>query len=333
MAGVAWQRAGAGREARKKEQLPNIWKHNNSIPSEITGMWNGRVSSKTYSIWEHFSGTRGNIVNIGTWNEIVVAFEFCYLQSNPFISKFPIHEVPFPSPTDSTPCVFPDIIILVHGSTALLPVLWSHQRCCLIGWARCCGVPWSMGARTDTHMRMSAHRHVHRRACKHTRPRMSSFPSLSDVLLPFMRVLFLSCSLLLLLPPCPAAPLFLAGEEKELPCKLNLLPLGFLLSCLNLYSRKGPVELNYVGTGHFCLFQWGKSPAACVCFGIAMQIWSEASPLCEVKLYLSSFLIKLAVSLKKQIISLTAGSYYQSPPLRCLFVLFCAKSHLPVLLA
>lgn len=63
-------------------------------------------------------------MNIGTWNETVVAFEFCYLQSKIFISKFSIHKVLFPSPTDSTPCVFPSLI-LVRGSTALLPVLWS----------------------------------------------------------------------------------------------------------------------------------------------------------------------------------------------------------------
>lgn len=63
-------------------------------------------------------------MSIGTWNEIVFAFEFCYLQSKIVISKFPIHEVPFPSLTNSIPGVFPGLL-LVRGSTALLQVLWS----------------------------------------------------------------------------------------------------------------------------------------------------------------------------------------------------------------
>ena len=203
-----------------------------------------------------------------------------------------------------------------------------HHRCCLIGRTRRCRVPWSTGARTDSHVLISTHSthaNTHMPVC--------CFLSLSAVLLLLPCVLLLSRSLLLLLPPCPAASLLLAGELRELACELNPLPLGFLLTCLKLYSRKDPMELNYVGTGHFCLFQWEKAPSACVCIGIAMQIWPEALPVCDIKRYLSSFLIKLAVSLKKQVISLTGGSFYHSPPLRCLFVLLCAKSHLPVLLA
>ena len=105
-------------------------------------------------------------MNIGTWNEIVVAFEFCYLQSKILISKFHIHEVPFPSPTDSIPCAFP-ALILVHGSAALLPVLWSPSAL-LFNWAdEMLRSAMKEGARTDTHACMSAHRHArkHAHAC------------------------------------------------------------------------------------------------------------------------------------------------------------------------
>lgn len=158
-------------------------------------------------------------------------------------------------PTDSTPCVFPSVI-LVRGSTALLPVPRSPSAL-LFNWA--VEVLRRAAAHGCTDRYPQAHERPETRGRTHTRPRSSSFLSLSEVLLPFPCVLCLSA---LSSSSGPAAPLFVAGEAGERACELNLLPLGFLLSRLNLYSRRDPMELNHVGTGHFCLPQRGKAPAA-----------------------------------------------------------------------
>lgn len=290
MPGVAWQREGAGREVRKKDWLSSIWTtasplkslacETRDFPQRPTAF--GSISQRREGIlWILEHGMKlWLLLNTATYSQK-------YL--------FQIHHSWGPLPlTDwqyslcipwSNPCSW------LHSITpssleSIGAAVWFG------GW----GVAECHEARVQGQMPSCAWAHTdsHKTLGKHMCPCSFSFLFLRGA--DSFPVCALSPAIL------PQSPFVSGGRSKRSDLRVELASVGVFMElfCLHLYSMKDPMILSYIGMGRFCLFQGGRAPAACVCFGIALQFWPGVSPVCEVELYLSHFLIKLAVSLKKQ---------------------------------